>query len=226
MRIRRWVAAIALLGLGLMALQGRAAESSLGVNGGIRLLLHVEEADLPPGGIPTADPCARPPAIASVEDMVVEYDGPADTLMAWAYLYHPRGFAVRGMGFGILWDGIDVITSGSCAPQVFQDPDKMGAWAESGSEITFAWGLHVYPEGDLLPVAWFILAREKADAYFEVFSGNTPMAGAVADTNSPPRADPFWEYGRIGFGNMAGNLPIVDAASVPGAWGAVTIETQ
>ncbi|MCK4305571.1 MAG: hypothetical protein KAY24_15140 [Candidatus Eisenbacteria sp.] len=199
---------------------------SMGQNGGIRLLLHVEEADIPSGGRVVDNPCLALPPITSAEDLVADYDGDADTVMVWVYLHHPRGFEVRGLGFGIEYEGLRVVTSGSCAPQIWQEEESMGKWAQSGSEIAFTWGYSDFPTGQLVALGWFVLAREECDAYFSVFEGTSGICGMVADTNTPPKRDYFWAYGKIGFGAIPGELPLAGPAEISNSWGAVTITAQ
>ncbi len=216
-----------IIGLGcLVVLLAAKSVSSLGENGGVRMLLHVVEADIPAGAVITENPCETLPDVRSTDDLVVEYDGSADTVMVWAYLYHPRRMSVGGLGFGIRFEGVDVVTTGACAPRAHQDPERMGTWAESGAEIAFAWSRPDYPRGQLEPVAWFVIERLDRDGFFELFEGASPMAGAVADTNMPPKSDRLWEYGRIGFGEVPGGLPVPRPDEVPGSWGAVGISAR
>ncbi len=199
----------------------------MGPNGGVRLLMHCEGPASYPGGAPRKDPCETRPDFKSTGDIRSEYDGEADTVMVWALLYNPCRFAVRGAGFGIRHEGVDVVTSGTCADLVYQDGEEMGTWAESGSEIAFAWTpAHTLTGGFLEPIAWFLLARLEPDGYFEVYSGRTPMAGAVADTNGIPNEDPIYEYGRVGFGSTPGLLPLEEPMKVAGTWGAAKITAR
>ncbi len=233
-RIKERCARLAVMGALLGALSWSAAADSpaaplfnLGGNGGVRLLLHCEGAVSFPSGKPTEDPCASVRAVSNTSDFVTEYDGTADTVMVWAYLYHPCRFAVHGVGFGIQYEGVKVVTAGTCAQLIYQDGETMGKWAQSGSEIAFAWT----PEssgfkGILAPFAWFLLARTQPDAHFEVTAGKSDMAGAVADTSSVPLTNPIFAYGRIGFGETEGALPIEEPEKIAGAWGAVTISAR
>jgi hypothetical protein len=221
---------LTILGVMLWGMLGQASAGQLlemGGNGGVRLLLHCAGPVHYPEGKPAEDPCLNPPILRSTQDFVTEYSDAADTVMVWAYLYHPCRFAVRGVGFGIRYEGIDVVTSGTCADLVYQDGEAMGKWAQSGSEIAFAWkGDNPGVIGILAPVAWFLLAREKSDGYFETWSGNTAFSGAVADTSALPLRDPIFAYGRVGFGATDGALPIEEPEKVAGAWGAVTISAH
>jgi hypothetical protein len=200
---------------------------NMGGNGGVRLLLHCAGPASFPGGMPAEDPCTVPPAVSSVSDLVTEYDAPSDTVMVWAYLYHPCRFAVRGVGLGLRYEGVKVLTSGTCADLVYQDGVSMGKWAQSGSEIAFAWRPEsAVLEGILAPFAWFLLVREQPDAFFEACAGKTSMSGAVADTSTLPMSNPIFAYGRVGFGDTPGTLPIEEPEKVAGAWGAVTISAH
>lgn len=200
---------------------------NLGGNGGVRLLLHCAGPVTFPGGKPAEDPCGSVRAVGSTGDLVTEYDGAADTVMVWAYLYHPCRFAVRGVGFGIQYEGVKVVTAGTCAELIYQDGETMGKWAQSGSEIAFAWTPESAGFGGILaPFAWFLLAREQPDGYFEVSAGKSDMAGAVADTSMSPQTNPIYAYGRVGFGATEGARPIEEPEKVAGAWGAVTISAR
>ncbi len=199
----------------------------MGGNGGVRLLLHCAGPASYPGGQVTVDPCQDLPPVRGTGDLVTEYDGAADTVMVWAYLYHPCRFAVQGVSFGIRYEGVKVVTSGTCADLVYQDGQSMGKWAQSGSDIAFAWtpdsgGLR----GLMAPVAWFLLARLQPDGVFEATAGQSDMAGAVADTSKIPLEDPIFAFGRIGFGATEGSYSIEEPEKVAGAWGAVSIEAR
>jgi hypothetical protein len=200
---------------------------SIGENGGIRLLLHVDEgAAIAPGARLTEDPCLSLPPVGAAEEFVVDYDGEADTVMVWVYLYHPRQMEVRGLGFGIDFEGVKVVTSGTCAPRIWQEEEKMGKWAQRGSEIAFAWDLEGYPTGQLAAVGWFVLERLDRDGFFRLFEGRSKMTGMVGDTNIPPKGNRFWGYGKVGFGSTPGELPIATEEETPRAWGAVQLGLQ
>jgi len=224
-----WVAigALATLSWSIAAGSSRDRLTNTGGNAGVRLLLHCAGPASFPGGKPTEDPCGSVRAVGNTGELVTEYDGAADTVMVWAYLYHPCRFAVRGVGFGIRYEGVKIVTSGTCAQLVYQDGETMGTWAQSGSEIAFAWTPESPVFGGLLaPFAWFLLARERPDGYFEVSAGKSDMAGAVADTSRTPLTNSIYAYGRIGFGATEGVLPIEEPEKVAGAWGAVTISAR
>ena len=220
----RWAMLTAICLVGIVATTQSAA--AMGDNGGIRLLLHVQEAHGYPGGRVLEDPCVSKPDVGSVHNMEIEYDGDADTLMVWAFLYHPREFSVMAAGFGIEYEGVEVITTGTCAPSIWQDPARMGRWADSGSASAFGWGIDPHPEGFLEPFVWFLLRRTERDGYFRTTKGRGPMPGEVTDTGKVPRIDPFWEFGSIGFGNTTGELPIPDVRETPGSWGAIEVEVR
>jgi hypothetical protein len=194
----------------------------MGANGGVRLLLHVERFDFPPGGI-TEDPCGLLDPLTSLGDFVVDAEASADTVMVWAYFYHPRSMAVQGVGFGIEYEGVGFVCSGTCAKVVGQHPEIMGEWPVSGSEIAFAWLPDDFPVGRLAPVAWFVLAGEERDGYFRVTPGQSSMTGSVGDAGMPPRENRIWDYGQIGFGETAGELPVPVPEEIPGAWGALKV---
>lgn len=214
----------ALLMISLLLVAG--STYGMGENGGVRLLLHIAGPYRAPGGTVTEDPCLTKPMLRMANDLVTQYTGDADTLLVWAFLYHPRIFTVKAFGFGIEYNGIDVLTSGSCAPLVWQDPETMGTWAESGSEIAFAWTNEWHPEGSLEPVAWFLLARLTPDATFGLHAGRSDMSGQVADTCQVPLADDFWDYGRIGFGKHKGQNPIPGPDGIARTNGAVAIQAH
>jgi len=226
---RCW-AALAALALLLVAGGGQALAArpaKMGGNGGARLLLHCAGPASHSGGEPAGDPCRELPLVRGPGDLVSEYDGAADTVMVWAYLYHPCRFAVMGVGFGIRYEGVQVITSGTCADLVYQDGESMGKWARSGSDIAFAWR----PEsggirGLIAPVAWFLVTRLQPDGFFEVTPGTSDMAGAVADTSVVPTEDAIFAYGRVGFGATEGLVTIEEPEKVAGAWGAVTVTAR
>ncbi|MBD3235718.1 MAG: hypothetical protein GF330_03345 [Candidatus Eisenbacteria bacterium] len=223
-RVARPVAAWLCLLLGLWVHAGAGAET-LGRNGGVRLLLHVEPYEMPPGGI-QADPCTLLTPLTDVEQIVTEHAAIGDTVRVWAYLYTPREMLVRGVGFAIEYEGIDFIVSGACAPMIGQDPEIMGTWPESGSEIAAVWMPEAPRTGHLAPVAWFVLRALESDAYFGVGPGNSPFSGRVGDDNLPPRENRIWDYGRIGFGTRAGKLPIPDPRTLPSSGGAVEIRMR
>ena len=210
---------------GVLILTGNSA-FGMGENGGVRLLLHIAEPHSWPDGKVTEDPCLTKPLLRTANDLVTEYSGEADTVLVWVYLYHPRLFTVKAFGFGIEYSGIDVITSGSCLPLVWQDPETMGTWAESGSEIAFAATDEGHPEGFLEPVAWFVLARLTEDASFRLHAGQSTMSGQVAGVGMPPPADDFWDYGQIGFGKIKGENPIPGPDGIARTYGAVTIRAR
>lgn len=207
----------------LLALSTRV--DAIGDNGGIRLLIHVDEADLP-AGLVTSNPCDMLPPVTSVDDFVTEYDGEADTLWLWTYLAHPRWFDVKGVGFGIEYEGVNVISSGTCAPLMHQDGTRMGKWAQSGSEIAFAWTPDFYPIGYLAPVSWFLIERIDRNGFFKLTEGITSFTGEVGDTNQLPRTDKIWAYGKIGFGDEWGELPMPGDDEIPGAAGGIEISLQ
>jgi len=199
---------------------------AMGENGGVRLLLHVDDQFIPARGVVETDPCEHKPGITGPEDMVVNVTGDQDTVWAWVYLYHPREMVAKGFGFGIQFEGVDVINSGTCADIYFQETETMGPWAESGSEIAYAWAGDGYASGDLEPVAWFLLERLDRDAFFALYKGGSQMSGAVGDTNHPPALDEIWDYGSIGFGEMSGELPIPNENQLPESWGAIRVEVE
>lgn len=216
------------IALGVMAGSAQAARvEKMGGNGGARLLLHCAGPASYPGGKVAADPCLDLPLVRGAGDLVTEYAGAADTVMVWAYLYHPCRFAVKGVSFGIRYEGVRVLTSGTCADLVYQDPNTMGKWAQSGSDIAFAWKAESGGiRGLIAPVAWFLLARQQGDGFFEVTAGNSDMAGAVADTSTVPTEDPIFAFGRIGFGAMEGSYAIEEPEKVAGAWGAIAVTAR
>ena len=199
---------------------------ALGENAGIRLLVHVDDQFIPPAGEVTENPCEQLPGVSRADDLQVSYDADQDTVWAWVYLHRPQGMAVKGVGFGIQFEGVDVITSGTCADLVFQEPVTMGTWAESGSEIAFAWSGQSYVDKPLEPVAWFLLERLDRDGFFSLYPGGSDMSGAVGDTNHPPKRDEIWAYGGIGFGGTEGELPLTDPDGNPGSWGAIQVEIE
>lgn len=215
------------LSLVVLSHPAQAQKKMMGSNGGSVLLLHCSGPQSYPGGKPTTDPCTNLPPVRDTDDLSTEYAEASDTVMVWVYLYNPCGFAVRGLGFGIRYEGVKVVTSGTCAELVYQDGGQMGTWAQSGSEIAFAWTPKspVFT-GYLRPVAWFLLARQERDGFFEVNGGRTSMSGAVADTSRVPLQDSFRAYGRIGFGASEGILPIEDPQKTAGSWGAVEIRIR
>ncbi len=198
---------------------------AMGDNGGVRLLLHVDERNIPEGAI-TSDPCDALPPISSVDDLVVDYFGESDSVWIWTYLAHPAFFAVKAVGYSIDYQGVKILTSGTCSPFVMQQAETMGKWAESGSAIAFGWGPEGYPEGILEPVNWFFVERLEPDAYFRVYEGNHSMSGEVGDTNSVPCSDPIWKYGKIGFGEIQGELPMPGDGEIPGAAGGFQLSFQ
>ncbi len=221
-RLRR----LLLAGLLTFSVVPLEAALGLGENAGIRLLLHVDEQLIPPRGQVTVNPCEHLPGVTRAEDLVVDCDADQDTVWAWVYLHRPQGMTVKGLGFGIQFEGVDVITSGTCADLVFQEPVTMGTWAESGSEIAFAWSGRTYMEGSLVPVGWFLLERLDRNAFFALYGGATDMSGAVGDTNHPSKTDEIWAYGSIGFGETRGELPLTDPQANPASWGAVRVEIE
>jgi len=200
--------------------------SAMGENGGVRLLLHVDDQFIPAGGTISEDPCEHRPGVTRPEDLVVNVPGEQDTVWAWVYLYHPLQMAVKGFGFGIDFDGVDVISSGSCTDLYFQEAETMGPWAESGSEIAFAWAGDKYVSSRLEPVAWFLLERLERDAFFALYKGGSHMSGAVGDTNNPPALDEIWAYGSIGFGEVEGEAPLPDLKQMPESWGVIRVEVE
>jgi hypothetical protein len=212
--------------LGLLMLSVLPAEvAAMGDNGGTRLLVHVDDAKLPQGMI-ALNPCDMLPPVSTIDDIVVEYTGDADTLWLWTYLAHPRWFDVKGVGFGIEYEGLRVITSGSCAPFVHQDGLQMGKWANTRSEIAFAWRPDDFPTGKLAPINWFLVERIDRDGFFKITEGTTSMTGEVGDTNRIPRTDKIWAYGKVGIGEEWGELPMPGEDEIPGAAGAVEISIQ
>ncbi len=212
---------IALLCLSLVP----APVDAIGDNGGIRVLIHVDDTESPQGMV-VSDPCDMLPPVTHVDDIVTEYGGEADTLWLWTYIAHPRWFDVKGVGFGIEYEGVRILTSGTCAPFVHQDGSRMGTWAESGSEIAFAWGPDDYPMGRLAPVSWFLIERIDRNGFFKLTEGITSMTGEVGDTNRIPHTDKIWAYGKIGFGDEWGELPMPAETEVPGAAGGIEISLQ
>lgn len=215
--------AIIAIGCLLLATASAWAADDLGPNGGVRLLLHAEKFHYPEGGI-TADPCTLFVPPINTDDFVVDWDVPSDTIIVWAYVYIPSELALCEVGFGIEYagDGFDFMSSGTCAQLVAQDPESMGRWANSGSEIAFAY----VPDKcikykQLAPFAWFVMQTPQGDGFFRLTPGVSSYGGEVADTTTvPPRANRIWDFGQIGFGETPGKLPIVDEATVPRAWGA------
>lgn len=196
---------------------------AMGDNGGVRLLLHVDDQFIPASGAVETDPCEHKPGITSPEDLVVNVTGDQDTVWAWVYLYHPLELVAKGFGFGIQLDGVNVISSGTCADIYFQDTETMGPWAESGSEIAYAWGGDKHISGNFEPVAWFLLERLDRDGFFALYKGGSQMSGAVGDTNHPPSLDEIWDYGSIGFGEVSGELPIPNPNQLPDSWGTIRV---
>ncbi|MFC1572993.1 hypothetical protein ACFL6M_05280 [Candidatus Eisenbacteria bacterium] len=194
------------------------AAHAMGQNPGVRLLVHIWDGPLPAGGVVVEDPCLQPPSVRSLDDIVVHYDGNADTVWVWVYLYHEREMNVRGVGYGIVHEGVDVVTSGVCAPMVWQD-ESMGDWAESGSEIIMTWGTAGAPNATLLPLGWFILRRTAKDGFLELFEGYTGKNTGAVDALIPPRTDMYSDFGRVGFGSERGLLAVPDPETIPGSWG-------
>lgn len=207
----------------LCALAGGSAEAeTLGRNGGVRLLLHVEPYTIPDQGI-VVDPCTLHTPLTDVADFVTDHAGVGDTVMVWAYLHAPREMLVLGVGFAIEHAQVDFIVSGACAPMVAQDPETMGTWPESGSEIACVWMPAAPVTGHLAPVAWFVLSALDAQAYFRVGPGQSPFSGTVGDDGRPPRENRIWDFGMIGFGAHAGELPIPNPSAVAAAAGAIEV---
>lgn len=217
---------LGMLGALLVALGSVCPADALGENAGIRLLLHVDDAFIPANGEVTTNPCEQLPGVTRAEQLRVDYDGDQDTVWAWVYLHRPPGMAVKGLGFGIQYEGVDVITSGTCADLVFQEPATMGTWADSGSEIAFAWSGQDYVDKPLEPIAWFLLERLDRDGFFSLYPGGSDMAGAVGDTNTPAKTDEIWAYGSLGFGETVGELPLTDPEGNPGSWGTIRVEIE
>ena len=209
--------------LAIVLLSPAAAIEKMGANAGIRVLLHVDLATDVDEGELTDDPCLSLPPVTRVEEFTVDYDGEADTVWVWVYLHHPGDLAVKAFGFAIDYEGVDVVTSGSCGRMVYQNEETMGKWADPGAEIAFSWTEEQYPNGKLAPVAWFLLNRTERNGYFAIRPGKTPMGNGVADTSKPTIQDAFWATGKIGFGDVPGELPIVLPGEVPGSHGAVGV---
>jgi hypothetical protein len=210
--------ALLLCGLGTLP----AAADTVGRNGGVRLLLHVEPYRMPVGGI-RVDPCSLYVPLEEIAEFTTDHAALGDTVRVWAYVYAPREMALCGIGFAIEYEQIDFITSGACSPMVGQDPEVMGIWPESGSELACVWMQDDPLTGHLAPVAWFVLSALDERAYFAVGPGQSPFSGVVGDDSVPPRENRIWDYGSIGFGSRAGKLPVPDPNTMPGSSGAVEV---
>ncbi len=199
----------------------------MGINAGVRLLVHVEEYVSPPRGT-AVNPCEMMmPEVSSPDELEVSYDGDADTLIVWVYAFRQDGLHVAAMQFGIEYAGLDVLAFGQCKGGRALSLDKGPAWPQSGAEGVFGWFGTDVLEGPMEPLLWFVVARTQRDGYFGVRSTTMiPPGGIVASPGTIPSEDRIVAYGRVGIGSEPGTLPLPDRSFVPAAWGGCSVSIR